>query len=112
MPSITSSVEESGIGLAEMIESLRKELQTSLESGRNQAVKFDIDKVDLELKVALSRKAKGEGGIAFWVVKAGADVEAGRETSHTFKLSLIPTASATGARLQVGSSSRDAPARD
>jgi hypothetical protein len=66
MPEAMSVSDGSEIGLAEMIESLRRELQISLEEGKDQAVAFDVDKVELELKVLVSRKAKGEGGIAFW----------------------------------------------
>ena len=100
------------IGLAEMIESLRRELQISLESGRNQAVSFDVEKVELELKVAVSRKAQGEGGVAFWVLKAGASVEGGRDLAHTFKLTLAPIDAASGVRLKVGSKTGEAPTRN
>ena len=104
--------EGSDIGLAEMLENLRSELQASLESGSKKTVQFDIEKVELELKVAVSRKAKAEGGIAFWVAKAGANVEAGRDAAHTFKLTLTPMDPATGARLRVSSATRQAPSGD
>ena len=52
-----------------MIESLRSELETAFEKGKDRAVAFEIDKVELELKIAISRKGKGEAGVAFWVVK-------------------------------------------
>jgi len=112
MPTATAPIEGSDIGLAEMIESLRQELQTSLEAGKNKTVVFDVDKVELELKIAVSRKAKAEGGVAFWVVKAGANVEAGRDATHTFKLTLSPMDAEKAARLRVGSSTTEKPSRN
>jgi hypothetical protein len=75
-------------------------------------VSFDVEKVELELKVVLSRKTKGEGGVAFWVLRAGANVEVGRDTLHTFKLTLAPVDAATGVRLKVGSHTLEAPTKD
>jgi hypothetical protein len=112
MPDSSAPTDGPAIGLAEMIASLRHELRTALETGKDQTVSFDVDKIELELKVAVSRKAKGEGGVAFWVLKAGANVEAGRDTSHNFKLILSPVLSATAARLRVGSTTKQGPARD
>lgn len=101
-------VDSSSIGLAEMIESLRSELQLALTAGPQASVRFDVEKVELELKVMVSRKLKAEGGIAFWVVKAGASAEAGRDAAHTFKLSLVPMDASTGTRLRVGSTTQQA----
>jgi hypothetical protein len=102
MPDTSPSADEPDIGLAEMIENLRSELETTLEKGKDRAVAFEIDKVELELKVAISRKQKGEAGVAFWIVKAGGNLEAGRDSTHTFNLTLAPV-SASGGRLKVGS---------
>lgn len=112
MPELTAVSEGSEIGLAEMIESLRRELQLSLKEGKNQAVAFDVEKVELELKVFVSRKATGEGGIAFWVLKAGAKGETVRDQTHTFKLTLAPVDVVSGTRLKVASSTREAPQKN
>jgi hypothetical protein len=95
-----------------MIESLRAELQTSLESGKDKPVGFEVEKVELELKVAVSRRATGGGGVAFWVVKADASVEAARDATHTFKLILSPVVTASGTRLRVASSTASGPTRE
>jgi hypothetical protein len=109
MAEVADAQDARGVPLAEMIESLRQELQSSRERGRGQAVSFQIEKVELELKVAVSRKVKGEGGVEFWVVKAGASAEGSREMSHTFKLTLSPIASDSGSRLKVNENT-DVPA--
>lgn len=90
-----------GVPLSEMIETLRSELQASATQGAGKAVAFQIDKVELELKVAVTRKAKGEAGVAFWVVKAGAAIENQQDSVHTFKLSLTPLAAGTGKQILV-----------
>ena len=112
MPDVTYVADGAEIGLAEMIESLRRELQVSLDAGKDQAVAFGVDKVELELKVQVARKAKGEGGIAFWVVKAGVSGEAGRDVSHSFKLTLAPVDAVSGTRLKVASITGLSPQRD
>jgi hypothetical protein len=97
---------EDSIPLAEMIETLRAELQKSQEQGAGQAIAFQIDKVELQLKVAISRKVKGEGGIAFWVVKVGASTEGAQDMTHDFKLTLTPV-SRTGGRVKVAESASE-----
>lgn len=102
-----------GVPLSEMIETLRQELQRSIDRGQGQAVAFEIEQVELELKVAVSRKAKGEGGVAFWVVKAGAAVEGQRDLGHTFKLTLRPVGRAPGAtRLTINDAAAERPQRN
>jgi hypothetical protein len=93
------------IALAEMIETLRRELEEAQIEGAGRAVAFGVEKVELELKVNVSRKAKGQGGIKFWVVSATAGGEAGRETVHTFKLTLSPMDGETKKRLELASKS-------
>lgn len=60
-----SQTDDDAIPLAEMIETLRKKLQKSQERGTKQAIAFQIDKVELQLKIAISRKIKKQGDIAF-----------------------------------------------
>ncbi len=80
-----------GVPLAEMIQTLRRELDEARADGAGSHITFDIEKIELELKVAVSRKKKGDAGIAFWVINMGGGAEAGLDTAHTFKLTLLPT---------------------
>ncbi|HXQ06428.1 MAG TPA: trypco2 family protein [Bradyrhizobium sp.] len=95
------------IALAEMIETLRSELEVAQMQGAARPVAFGVEKVELELKVVVSRKAKGEGGIKFWVVTAGVSAEGGSETVHNFKLTLSPLDAETKKRLEVGSNIKE-----
>jgi Trypsin-co-occurring domain 2 len=99
------------VPLSEMIETLRSELQSSLKSSKGP-ISFDLDKIELELKVTVARKLKGEAGIAFWVVKAGAGTERSNDSIHTFKLTLSPVDSVTGNRVRVKHTELETPSRD
>lgn len=112
MPESRPAADSPEIGLAEMIASLRRELQTALAAGQVEAVRFDVDKIELELKVGLSRKQGADAGVAFWVLKAGARIDASQDTMHTFKLSLTPVLEGGAARLRVGAGGQQSPAKD
>jgi len=79
----------SDIPLAAMIQALRSELEIAQKSSAGQAIRFQMEKVELELKVAVSKRKKGQGGIDFYV-KVGGEYEKSDETAHTFKLTLLP----------------------
>lgn len=100
------------VPLGEMIEALRQELQVAQARGAGQSVAFEIDKVELELKIVVSSKKTANGKIAFWVLNAGGGLERAGETSHTFKLSLSPVSASSGKRLQVSGDSEQPLNRD
>lgn len=89
------------IPLGEMIENLRQELQVAQAQGTGQPIVFEIDKVELELQMVVSRKKRGDGKIAFWVLSAGGGLESRGETTHKIKLSLSPVSSRSGGRVKV-----------
>jgi Trypsin-co-occurring domain 2 len=91
------------IGLAEMIETLRGELESAQKHGAERPVAFCIDKVDLELKIQMSRNVGGNVGIKFWVITAGGTAGGGNETIHNFKLTLSPLDAKTKQQLKVKS---------
>ena len=81
---------QSEIPLGEMIETLRLELQSARERVAGKELAFKVEKVELELKVGVSKIAKGEGEIKFWVINAKAGIEHSGESVHTFRLTLSP----------------------
>jgi len=91
------------IGLAEMIENLRSELEIAQRRGAERPVAFGVEKVELELKVVVSRKGKAGAAVKFWVVSAEAAGEGGSETTHTFKITLSPLDAESRKRLEVAS---------
>ena len=87
-----SNADSGDVQLADMIHMLRHELQRAQEKSHKEgeAILFETEKVELELKVALTRTAKGDAGVKFWVVNAGGGLEQSGATTHTFKLTLKP----------------------
>ena len=87
------SNENTPIGLAEMIDSLRQELLVAKDKAKDSEIKFEIENIDLELQVKVERDTnlKSGIGIKFWVVNA--DLLSGEHTNkqssiQTIKLSL------------------------
>ena len=100
------------IPLAETLQTLRRELQLAQLQSVGEGILFQMDKIELELKIVISRKTKGEGGIQFYVVKAGGEYERAGETTHTVKLTLNPVDRETGMRVNVSSQTEQKPSRD
>ncbi len=109
MPEALNHDDDRGVPLSDMLETLRAQLQRSLERGRGQPVMLAVDKVELELKVSVSRRGKAEAGVQFWVVKAGATGELQRDDVHTFKLSLTPKSAGGAAPLAIGATAVGGP---
>jgi len=100
------------IPLAETLHTLRRELELAQLQSKGEGILFEIDKVELELKVVVSRKAKGLGGIQFYVVKAGGEIEKSGETTHSIRLTLTPVGSELGDRVRVSTQTSVEPSRD
>lgn len=81
---------EGGIPLSEMIQQLRRELQESNAAAEKENLRFKVEGVELELKVAVSRETAGDAGIRFWVVNLGVKHKEAGQDVHTFKLKLTP----------------------
>lgn len=92
---------QSGIGLADMIMSLRQELLRAQDDPAATQLPFITGTVELELQVAVTRTTIGKGGIRFWVIDAGADHGHERAATQTFKIALDPVDPKTGKRLEV-----------
>jgi hypothetical protein len=83
-------VEESLVGLADAIRSLRAELTQAMQEGEGQGLRFKVDPVELEFELAVTSTKGGGGGIKFWVVTAEAKLDKATATTHRIKLSLAP----------------------
>lgn len=97
------------IPLAEMVQTLRKELARAQGQAKDEKILFELEKVELELKVVVSRTGKGHGGVEFWVVSAGGEYEKKGESSHTIKLTLNTKDSLTLARVMVSEETNEKP---
>jgi hypothetical protein len=93
--------------LAEMIQVLRSELEKAQTQSEGAGIVFRTEKVELELKVAVTGTIKGEGGVKFWVINAGGGLEKSNAATHTFKLTLTPLDPETGERADVSKQEKD-----
>lgn len=96
----------SEIKLSEMIEALRLELAVAIEQGRGEALRFEVGPVELEVEIAASRRTSGNGGVEFWVVKAGAEHEREDVVTHRLKVTLQPKHADGGGAVQVAGDER------
>ena|SRR3990172_1498182 len=94
-----SDVLGENIPLSEMLATLRNELLVAETEGKDSKIRFQLEKVELELQIAVTRNSKGTGGIAFLVLSAGGERGLENAAKHTFRLTLTPVSGATGRAL-------------
>ena len=97
------------IPLAHMIQQLRAELIKAQWQSKGEPIAFKAEKVELELKIAITKTAEGKGGIEFWVINAGGSYEKSSATTHTFKLTLKPIDAATGGDVDLNATTSTKP---
>lgn len=82
--------EDRRLGLAESIESLRRELSEAIAAGAKEDLQFEVGEIELQLTVTAERSREGSGGVKFWVVNATGGVAASDATTHTVTIPLTP----------------------
>jgi hypothetical protein len=83
------------IELASVIKDLRAELQAAIDAGKDEALRFELGPIELEVTVAVERTAGGGGKVRFWVVELGADRKKDAANTQRIKLSLTPKLAGT-----------------
>lgn len=90
------------VRLTDVVEQLRLELTELAESVNKDALTFEVDQVEVELRVAVTVGAEVGAKASFWVfTEATAAASTEREASHSVKLVLKPCAP-TGGPVKVG----------
>lgn len=83
--------QDATVGLPQVIEALRKDLNQAIEQGKGQVVQFDVNEIEVELRVALEESRKGDGSLGFAVFKVGGSFDDKTIKGHTIKLKLKPS---------------------
>jgi hypothetical protein len=78
------------IGLSEVIEMVRSELDDAIKKGEGEKVRFRSQKVTLELEMGTSRSADGSGGVRLWVLDLGATGRIEQRRGHRVTIELEP----------------------
>ncbi|MBF0603177.1 MAG: hypothetical protein HQL07_05720 [Nitrospirae bacterium] len=93
------------IALAEMISSLRSELQQAQDEGKDKELRFAVGDVELELQVTVTKEGTVGGGVKFWVYEANAGGKVAEQMVQKIKIKLAPVGS-DGRSLQISDTKR------
>lgn len=82
---------ESPFELANVVQGLRQELLKAVEQAKGEELRFEVQEMELELQVQVTKEVGGEAKLKFWVIDAGGvsgSVE--KSTVQTVRLKLKP----------------------
>lgn len=77
---------DNAVELADMISQLRQELSRAMASGEHSDLRFQAERIELELTVGVERSSEPGVKVRFWVFDAG--TAAKRATTATQRLTL------------------------
>lgn len=77
-----------GIKLKTVIEQLRAELGELAEAARGKTLQFEVESVEIELRVGVKNEVGRAAKATFWVLELGADEKHPAEQTQTMKLKL------------------------
>jgi hypothetical protein len=83
--------DEVGVGLADAIANIRRELERATVEGHNSVIGFEPGPVELEFEVGFQTTTEGEAGVRVYVLTLGAKAQAEKSGIHRLKLTLTPT---------------------
>jgi hypothetical protein len=78
------------VGLAEVIEQIRAELEQARAASEGKAIGFTVDKVSVEFTVEVRREGTAGGGLRIGVVTANVGGSTDRGTTHRIQVDLQP----------------------
>lgn len=76
--------------LADYLIELRQELERARLEGEPQGLRFRVESIELELKVAVTQSGETGAGFKFWVIDAEAKGSLAAESVQTLTLKLAP----------------------
>lgn len=78
------------IELASVIRDLRSELERAVAAGVDQALRFELGPVELEVSLVVERSDGAGGRVRFWVAEAGGEHKRDLTGTQRITLSLTP----------------------
>lgn len=91
-----------GIDVRAAVQKLRRELLSAASDGADEAIRFSVEQVELELLVQMQRDSRTRGGLKVWVVDAAAEQGAVQGHTHRVTLTLKPRHAVAGAPVDIG----------
>jgi Trypsin-co-occurring domain 2 len=87
---IHEDAEPAGVGLAEAIGQVRRELEQAIKDGEHSAVAFRPGPVEMAFEVAFTRTGGVHGGFQLSVLSLGAKRDSSSTATHTVNVSMTP----------------------
>lgn len=87
--------DEVGVGLADAIANIRRELERATVEGAGSAIGFEPGPVELEFEIGFQTTKAGGAGVRVYVLMLGAKAQAEKSGIHRLKLTLTPARRAT-----------------
>lgn len=97
---------EPGIPLADLVDAIRRELQTAAFDARDQELQFEVQDVQLEVEITTTGTREGGGGLKVYVLTLGAKGSKSNASSQKVTLNLSAV-TADGSKFRV----RDMPSK-
>lgn len=98
----------SGIGLSEVIEELRRELQTASAAGAGEELQFEMTALNVEFQIGVARQTEGKAGLKFYVVELGGGGSVNSSETQKITISFTP-ARADGRSVRIAKGSDESP---
>jgi hypothetical protein len=92
----------SDVGLADAIETVRRELEEAIKRGSDASVAFEAGAVEMELEVVFTVTTEVGAGIKAWVVNVGAERDRTRSSTNRLKITLQPVERLSGKKSLIG----------
>ncbi|WP_317453713.1 trypco2 family protein [Streptomyces sp. CBMA152] len=81
---------DDAVELAEMIGQLRSELSRAMADGAGEGLRFQAEKLELELTVAVERSREPGAKVRFWVLDVHGSARSAHTATQRIKLTLQP----------------------
>ncbi|MCG8418917.1 MAG: hypothetical protein MJE77_13350 [Proteobacteria bacterium] len=76
--------------LSETIQTLREELQRSMDHSSESSLRFRVERVEVEISVAVTRGNEGRAGVKLWVLNAEGKEKLDQQVVQKLKIQLKP----------------------
>ena len=86
---------DDGPELSDVIAQLRASLSNAQKDGEGHNLRFNVEDVEIELQVAVTKEKSGGGGIKFWVLDAKAEGKLSDAITQKIKLHMTVVDTAT-----------------
>jgi hypothetical protein len=78
------------MGLKEVMDSLRQQMAEAIQAGEAEDLRFDVEKIQVELHTQIERNSEASGKINFWVTELGVGGASKDVSGHVLRFEIKP----------------------